>query len=209
MRKEAKVEQMKPTKKITIRPACSDDATSMAKLIDIAGEGIPNLLWSKMAEPGQLALDVGRERACREMGGFSYRNALVAESEGSVVGMMLGYIVPQPDDEEIHGLAELPDLVRPFVELEHQSVGTFYINALAVFPGLRGSGIGSQLLAAAEQRAGELGATFMSIQFFAQNEDAGKLYRRIGYEFIAKTPVLSHPCQPYYTGDVELLMKPI
>lgn len=204
-----KDEKMTQTKQYKIRPAGVADAATLAKLIDIAGEGIPNLLWTSMAEPGQSALEVGQERACREVGGFSYRNALVAETDGLIVGMMLGYVVAQPDDEEIMGLAELPELFRPFVVLEHQSVGTFYINALAVFPGWRGYGIGNRLLTAAEHKARELGAASMSIQHFAQNQGAGKLYRRVGYLYSAKSPVLSHPCQPYYTGDVELLLKPL
>lgn len=197
------------TTEYIIRAACVQDAPAMAKLIDIAGEGIPNLLWGDMAESRQSSLEVGQARACREAGGFSYRNALVAEAYGCVVGMMLGYIVEQPDEDDIKGLKALPDMVRPFVALEHQSVGTFYINALAVFPGWRGCGVGSRLLVAAERWARNLGVTRMSIQHFAQNKDAAKLYNGVGYKFSAKSPVLSHPCQPYYTGDVELLLKPI
>lgn len=198
---------MNSAKEYKIRPACFEDARAIARLIDIAGEGIPNLLWSNMAEPGQSALDVGQARACCDVGGLSYRNALVAEAEGSVVGMMLGYIVEQPDEEINEDPANLPDLARPFVALEHQSVGTFYIDALAVLPGWRGCGVGSRLLVAAEQRARNLGVTNMSIQHFAHNKDAAKLYSRVGYQFSAQSSPLSHPCQLYYTGDVELLFK--
>lgn len=181
----------------------------MAKLIDIAGEGIPNLLWSNMAEPGQSALDVGQARACRDVGGFSYRNALVADADGSVVGMVLGYIVGQPDEAEIEYLDKLPDFVRPLVTLEHRSVGTFYIDALAVLSGWRGCGVGSRLLKAAEQRARNLGVRSMSIQHFAQNKNAAKLYNRIGYQFSGQSPVQSHPCQHHHTSDMELLFKPL
>ncbi len=181
----------------------------MARLIDIAGEGIPNLLWSNMAEPGQSALDVGQARVSRDVGGFSYRNALVAEAEGLVVGMMLGYIVEQPDEEINQDPANLPDLAWPFVALEQQSAGTYYIDALAVLPGWRRCGVGSRLLVAAEQRARGLGVTNMSIQHLAHNKDAVKLCSRIGYQFSAQSPVLSQTYQPYYSGDVELLFKPL
>lgn len=181
----------------------------MAKLIDIAGEGIPNLLWSKLAEPGQSALDVGQARACRDVGGFSYRNALVADGDESVVGMVLGYIVGQPDEAETKDLEKSPDFARPFATLEHHSAGTFYIDALAVLPGWRGCGVGSRLLKAAEQRARTLGVRSMSIQHFAQNKNAAKLYSRIGYQFSAQNTGPSSPCQPYHTGDVGLLIKPL
>lgn len=198
---------MNSAKEYKIRPACFEDARAIARLIDIAGEGIPNLLWSNMAEPGQSALDVGQAKACCDVGGLSYCNALVAEAEGSVVGMLLGYIVEQPDEEISEDPAKLPDLAGPIVALEAQSVGTFYIDALAVLPGWRGCGIGSHLLVAAEQRARNLSATNMSIQHFAHNKNAVKLYSRAGFQASAQSSALSPHCQHRNTGDVELLFK--
>ena len=60
-----------------IRPATKADAHALADLINFAGEGLPLYLWKKMAEPGETAWEVGRRRAKREDGGFSYRNATV------------------------------------------------------------------------------------------------------------------------------------
>lgn len=198
---------MNSAKEYKIRPACFEDARAIARLIDIAGEGIPNLIWSNMAEPGQSALDVGQANACCDVGGLSYRNALVAEAEGSVVGMILGYIVEQPDEEMNEAPSNLPGLARPFVAHEPKPDGTFYIDALAVLPGWRGCGIGSHLLVAAEQRARNLGATNMSIQHFAHSKNAVKLYSRAGFHASAQSFALSPHCQHCNTGDVELLFK--
>jgi ribosomal protein S18 acetylase RimI-like enzyme len=197
----------KPPKEPLVRPATVDDAPILAKLIDIAGEGIPHWLWSGMAAADQSALAVGEERARRETGGFSYRNALVAEARNEVAGMMLGYRVAEPTAEDRADVASLPEPIRPFVELEHEAAGTFYVNALAVLPGRRGAGIGGALLRAAEARARELAATRMSIQVFGQNTGAVRLYRRFGYRQTDSRHVLLHPCQPYYDGDVLLLEK--
>lgn len=194
---------------ITIRPAEPSDARLLAKLIDIAGEGIPTWLWSITAEAGQTALDVGERRARRETGGFSYRNALVAARGKDAVGMVLGYRIEAPDDADRAAIVNLPLPIRPFVELEHASVGTFYVNALAVRPGLRGQGIGSRMLRAAEDRAGELGLAAMSVQVFSQNANAVRLYERTGYRIVTRRPVLLHPCQPYYDEDVVLMLKDI
>jgi len=49
----------------------------------------------------------------------------------------------------------------------------------------------------------------MSIQVYAQNIGATRLYARSGYVETASSPVRDHPCQPYYTGDVLLLKKQI
>ncbi|WP_299343492.1 GNAT family N-acetyltransferase [uncultured Maritalea sp.] len=194
---------------IEIREATIKDAPSLARLIDMAGEGIPDWLWRSMATPGQTSLDVGISRASRESGGFSYKNSIVAQLNDQVVGMMLGYIVADPQQEDVDAIGDLPEVFRPFVELEYHSIGTFYINAMAVFPGLRGCGIGRQLLQAARKKALLLGADYMSIQSFSQNHGAVRLYKDMGYVYEDSRPVLLHPCPPYYDGDVILLKRPV
>ncbi len=187
-----------------VRQAEICDARALAKLIDIAGEGIPNWLWSQSCQSGQTPLDVGAERARRDTGGFSHKNALVAEHAGEVMGMVLSYAIDEaPSDNP----DDLPAPIAPFVELEAQSVGTWYINALAVFAGGRQDGIGSKLLCAAEAQAAAAGRQVMSIQVYAQNTGALRLYDRCGYHIAARSKVRLHPCQPYYTGDVLLLLK--
>lgn len=68
-------------------------------------------------------------RAARESGGFSYRNAHVAERDGRVVAMLLGYRLPEPYDAG--DLEALPSVVRPLVELEALAPGSWYVNAVA------------------------------------------------------------------------------
>ena len=188
----------------SVRQAKACDAANLAKLIDIAGEGIPSWLWGQNCQTGETPLDVGAERARRETGGFSFRNALVSEQRGNVQGMVLSYPI---DEAPTADPADLPAPIAPFVELEAQSVGTWYINALAVFAGAREAGIGTRLLDAAETQAITAGYRVMSIQVYAQNTGAFRLYERLGYEVAARSKVRLHPCQPYYTGDVLLLLK--
>lgn len=195
---------MTETFRTTFRKAMSDDGEALAKLIDIAGEGIPSWLWQKASEPGQSPLSVGIERARRESGGFSYRNAIVAQQGTTIAGMVLGYPIIQGPDEPSK---ELPAPIVPFVALEKHSVGTWYVNALAVFPPFRGQGIGSKLLQAAESHAQAEGHDRLSIQVYAQNTSAMRLYQRLRFCETAREPVRDHPCPPYYTGDVILLMK--
>lgn len=190
-----------------LRAATRDDARTLTKLIDIAGEGIPNWLWSRMATEGQTPLEVGEDRARRDTGGFSWTNAIVAEHEGAAAAMMLGYGIAEPSEEDRADVEGLPEPIRPFVELEHLSAGTFYVNALATFPGRRELGLGTALMAAAEYKAATAAIRRMSIQVFEQNTGAMKLYQRLGYRTVDTRPVLLHPCQPYYDGRVALMMK--
>ncbi len=187
-----------------IRQAEPSDAETLAKLIDLAGEGIPKWIWARACVEGQTPLEVGIERAKRWTGGFSYRNALLAEQHGYPLGMVLSYAITEAPTENPD---DLPAPIAPFVALEKLSVNTWFINALAVFPEGQNQGVGSQLLAATERQAHANGFDMLSIQVYAQNVGAVRLYERHGYARVASEPVRLHPCPPYYTGEVLLLVK--
>lgn len=187
-----------------LRQAEAADAEYLAELINLAGEGVPNWLWTQACFEGQTPLQIGIERARRTSGGFSYTNALVVAPNETPIGMVLSYpITEAPTDDP----ADLPAPIAPYVELEKQSVGTWYINALAVFEDCQNQGLGSQLLAAAEDEARANRFIRMSIQVYEQNTGAVRLYERLGYQRVASEPVRLHPAPPYYTGDVLLLIK--
>lgn len=189
-----------------IRQASEADAPALAKLINIAGEGIPNWLWTRACVEGQTPLETGIERARRPSGGFSYTNALIADQGSDPIGMVLSYAITEAPENNPN---DLPAPIAPFVALEKLSVGTWYVNALAVFAEARGRGIGTALMTAAEGQARVRGFDEMSIQVYEQNVDAVRLYERLGYTLAAKEAVRLHPSPPYYTGDVLLLKKPI
>lgn len=187
-----------------VRRATQSDAAELATLINIAGEGIPNWLWTQSCVEGQTPLDVGTERAKRSTVGFSYSNALIAQEQTRILGMVLSYAISHAPEEDPD---TLPDPIAPFVALEKRSVGTWYVNALAVFSDNRGIGTGTRLMSAAETAAIENGFATMSIQVYEQNTGAVRLYRRLGYALVAQAAVRKHPSPPFYTGNVLLLKK--
>jgi ribosomal protein S18 acetylase RimI-like enzyme len=188
----------------TFRPAAKADASALAVLVDIAGEGLPAYLWSTLKAPGQSILEVGRERAAREEGGFSYRNAVVAEVGGEVAACLVGYRLDDPYD--LGNLAGIPELVRPLVLLEAKARGSWYVNVLATFPEFRRQGIGLELLGIAEQKARAAGAGAMSVIVAGENEPAARLYVRAGYRAVAREPIFAFPgCQ--HGGDWVLMVK--
>lgn len=194
------------TKTPTFRPATLADAAALAVLVDIAGEGGPNRLWLDMAAPGQSALEVGRERARREEGGFSYRHATVAEIGEEIVACLIGYRLDDPYD--LSDVDELPAMFQPLVRLEAQAPGTWYVNVLATFPEHRGQGLGLELLEIANGRAHESGASAASIIVGSWNEGADRLYRRAGYEQIASERAVLPPDLPQ-SGDWILMTRPL
>ena len=187
-----------------LRRARLDDAATLAQLIDLAGEGMPGHLWAEMAQAGETALDVGTQRTAREEGGFSYRHTVVAEIDRAVAGMLIGY--RQPDPYDTRDMAAVPDIVRPLVELEAEAPGTWYINALAVFPSHQGQGIGSRLLALADALAADAGARTLSLIVAGENTGAFRLYGRSGFRPAAVRPIVAFP-GTVHRGDWILMTK--
>lgn len=166
-----------------IRPATKNDAQALAELINFAGEGLPLYLWKKMAEPGETAWEVGRRRAVREEGGFSYRNATIMDAGGVAAAVLIGYPLgetPEPIDYD-----RMPPMFQPLHELENLAPGSWYVNVLAAYPHWRGRGLGTRLLSVARALAADAGCRNMSIIVSDGNPGARRLYERCGYVAVA------------------------
>ena len=160
------------------RPATPADAQALAELVDFASEGLAPYLWAQVAGPGGDAWAVGRERAARDSGGFSYRNATVLERERRIAAALIGYPLarlPEPIP------ASMPAMFVPLQELENLAPGTWYVNVLAAYPAERGRGHGTTLLGLAEALAAEAKCDGLSIIVSDTNTGARRLYERCGY----------------------------
>lgn len=137
-----------------------------------------------MAEAGQSPWDVGRQRALRNEGSFSYRNATIVEAAGKPMGCLIGYTIPvEPDPIP----ADLPAMFVPLQELENLAPDTWYVNVLAVMPGYRNQGLGASLLGRAATRAAGSG---MSVIVSNANVGARRLYERQGYRERSRRPMV-------------------
>jgi ribosomal protein S18 acetylase RimI-like enzyme len=155
---------------------------AMAELVHFASEGLAFYLWSRIAAPGADPWAIGRERAEREAGGFSYRNTVLIDEGGSVAAGLIGYPLADTPEPMPH---DLPPIVVPLQELEDLVPGTWYVNVLAAYPEQRGKGYGTALLGAAEQLARETRRRGMSIIVADTNTGARRLYERCGYREVA------------------------
>lgn len=178
---------------MTVRDAVRSDCAELAQLINLAGEGLPLYLWRQMAGAGDDPWEIGRERAARDSGGFSYRNSIVAEVDGRIAGALVGY--PVADEPEPVDPANTPAMFVPLIELENLAAGTWYVNAVAAFPEARGLGVGSELMRSAERRAVELGLRGVSLIVSDANRGARRLYERLGYAETASRPMVREQWQ--------------
>ena len=162
-----------------LRRARKSDAREMAELINFAGEGLPLYLWSSLSDGSKSAWDVGRERARREKGSFSYRNTVVVEEGGKAIAAMIGYALPDKANPEVY--RDMPDMFVPLQQLEDMALSTWYVNVLAAYPEHRGQGYGSRLLNVAQEFAMQNDSRGLSIIVSDANTGARRLYERFGF----------------------------
>ncbi len=163
----------------TLRPGRRDDAPLLAELVNYAGESLSLYSWSKMAGPDETGWDVGRRSAAREEGSISYRNATIIEHNGNAAGCLIGRGIgssptPIPSD--------MPVMFVPLQELENLALDTWYVNVLAIRPQFRRAGLGTRLLAHADDIASGRGHRGLSVVVSDANLGARRLYERCGYK---------------------------
>ena len=175
--------------KINIRAATVEDSQTIAELIDIAGEGLPSRIWKSYAPLGTDPLTFGADLAADGSGNFSWKNVQIAQHQDGAAGMILAYRLNDtpPDFTTLHPLE------YPLVKLESRVPGSFYINALAVYPAAQGQGCGRLLMQQAHQLSDEAGCTKTSLIVFSANRRARKLYESLGYKVQASEPPVDAP----------------
>jgi ribosomal protein S18 acetylase RimI-like enzyme len=131
-----------------------------------------------MAAAGEDVWQIGRVRAERETGAFSYRNAVMIEHAGEAAGCLIGYDIPARPEPIPAGL---PPMFVPLQELENLAADTWYINVIGVVPKFRNLGLGAKLLTLADETARARGKSGTSLIVADANLGARRLYARSGF----------------------------
>jgi GNAT superfamily N-acetyltransferase len=186
----------------SFRAATREDSRAIAELFRISSDGVVEYVWMTLASeyPGLEPVEIGAVRYASEEGNFSYTNCVVAESEGAVIGQLCTYPVEASMEEPVDPVLE------PYARLEIS--GTLYISSLALFDGVRGMGLGTEMISIARDQARYRGFDALSLLVFEQNIGAVKLYEREGFREVDRAAVVPHPLINH-TGDVILMTAPV
>lgn len=185
------------------RRARVEDCGEIAALYSVSSDGVADYIWRKLAGPGEEPLQVGERRYAREDTVFSYRNCVVAERNGEVIGMLVAFpMEPEPGGGE----PEEDPVLAPYAELERP--GSYYVCGMALFPEHRGRGLGARMLGLAREEARRRGLAEMGLIVFEQNAGAKRLYERHGFREIDRRPVVPHELIRH-TGDALLMVADI
>lgn len=188
-----------------IREAKASDAEHLTRFINMAADDLPLHFWRKSVGAAGDPWAYGRDRAARDSGNFSYRNAWLAEVDGAVAGCLLGYPAEQPPGPIDPAT---PPVFVPLLELEALAPGSWYLNVLATYEGFRGRGVASALLAHAEDLARRGGHLEICLIAEDTHLDALRLYIAKGYRETARRPLVKADW-PVDAQEWILFIKPV
>lgn len=177
---------------ISVRPATKADASEIALLVNIAVHGGIGRGWTEdeRAEGTYDPVEVGRLDMLRDDTEFGWRSATMAENDGEIVGMLLGYREPDDGMEVPEGG---PAFMRPINELEAAAPGAWFISMLGVHKPWRSKGVGSVLLDVAEDKSRETRARGLALIVEDKNEGAQRLYAKRGFAVTDRRPMVAYP----------------
>lgn len=189
----------------SIRAGRADDAATIARLMIEAGGGVFEFLLDDLVAGHTTASLM--IRAVADGGGiFSHRACLVAELADRPAGVLC-----QVPAESLRGLSadRLPaDRVAHLARMDAmRDWGSMFVNTLAVEAGARRRGIGRGLLRAGMAAARERGLPRLSLQVWADNRPAIRLYEAEGFVVLDRAAVAPHPRLARH-GEVLLMGGP-
>ena len=182
------------------------DAAEVALLVNIAVHGSVGKGWAqdKRAAGTYDPVEVGRVEMMREDASLSWRSASMAEVDGEIAGMLLGY---REDDEPVPVPDDIWPPMRPILELEAEATGRWFISMLGVHKSWRGRGVGSALLDHAETLARQTQAKGQALIVEDANDGARKLYESRGFLVTTSRPMVPFPGMPQNGSDWLLMVK--
>ena len=182
-----------------IRKATPNDAHEAVRLLRDAADEI--LLFHPGSDTSEGAYPVLEQFYRLERGRYSYKNFLVCEDAGRVVGVLLSYGSQNPQEFDEPIMAHLRARGLDTEVVTEARPGELYIDTCAVAPEYRGQKIGKSLFAAAHERAQEMGLGVLSLLVDCNKRRNHDIYQRWGFADGATIRFYGHEYQ-YMTKEV-------
>jgi GNAT superfamily N-acetyltransferase len=183
-----------------------EDSLKIAEGIDRASGGIVEFLFHGLLG-SYTAAQVMATSLQEKQGSDSYENAIVAEYQGNIIGVVYSY------PAKFHGITENTRSFFPSDRLAF--LGDFYnsrvenswfLDSIFVDKKFRGEGIGSQLIELTKQKARDHGYNQLSLMVMADNIVARRTYEKNNFTIFKHIDVPEHELIPH-KGGVYLLVS--
>ena len=193
-----KVETMK------FRPATIDDVHHITRFVTMAYGGCIEAIYDGLI-PDQSIESILEPQYLRAGTTAFYENHWIAEQNDQVAGGVHAFPFDQfaNDTPDPRVPEERYVVLQPFANLPAE--GTYFVNALSVYPEYGRKGIGSSLLTLACEHAKEKMFTEISLHVYGGNVRAVKMYEKFGFKIAGREPVVEHPRIPF-TGEAYLMI---
>lgn len=174
---------------IVVRQAVREDAPLIARAVAMA-IGDEEALRSYCGEDYLGVLTLIAEGDDTQ---YSWRNGLVAEVDGVVVGAIVGYDGAQLRtlrDGTFAILQEAPGRVPTIAD--ETEAGEYYLDSVGVMPEFCGQGVGRALIEALCERGLSEGHEYAGLIVDCDNPRAEKLYTSLGFERVGTRIFFGH-----------------
>ncbi len=185
-----------------IRLAMPSDVSAIAEHVCRAGGGLMEFLLDGVVpdvEPQQL-LAVTLTNADEAI---SYKNALVAETEDGVEGLLLAYSFKEfliSSEMEVFVDREKLEHIRELYS--HKIADSLYVHALSINDTLQGKGLGRLFLDLSCDLAREEGYESICLHVWRDNETAMQLYQKYGFKPVREIEIKRADLLPHDGGMI-------
>jgi ribosomal protein S18 acetylase RimI-like enzyme len=178
---------------LNIRQACQNDAAFIAEMMYLSMGGLADYLFENAKRP---AITLIENLVTRNAGRFGFEIAFVAEAEGKPLGALVSCEGTRLDALNLAVLPHVFSVLGMVPALRFLWRGyslpggaeaekdEYYISNVGVHPLAQGQGLGSRLLAYAEQTAQASCLAKCSLVVGLHNVNALRLYQRTGYQVV-------------------------
>ncbi|MEK4227944.1 GNAT family N-acetyltransferase [Solibacillus sp. FSL H8-0538] len=177
---------------ILIRQAFPEDATYIAPLIYNAIADIANRLTGEHNEADILA--TLEYLVTQRNNRHSYLNTYVAFRDEEILGIVVLYdgLQGKAFDKKLQDWLMRKNVAAITIDVEAYD-DEYYIDTVCVTETARGLGIGTQLLAFAEETARAKGYKKLSLNVEPEKDKARRLYERIGFAVTEPWTIINEP----------------
>lgn len=190
---------------LEIRHARVEDIPHLSWVLIQAWGGCADVMYKDVI-PGRTLEQIVEHRLSRSGTTSGLGNSRIAADGETVMGGLHAYPMDLAEQDPPDPLIaeERSYVAEPFRRMHAD--GSYYIDAVAVYPEYRGRGIARRLMEEALAEAAAMGFDEVSLYVFAENRRAVRLYEFLGYREAAREPVVYHP-DLKYGGDLLLMKK--
>ena len=193
---------------ILYRTGKIEDCFKIAEGIDLASGGIMNFLFEGLLD-NHTVTEVMAELLRDETGYDSYKNAIVAEYQDDIIGIVYSY------PAKFH---EISAETREFFPSERLEIladffnsrveNSLFLDSIYVDEKFRGHGISNRLIALTKQKAKKNGHKQLSLMVMNNNMIARRAYERNNFKTVKHIDVKQHRLMPN-KGGIYLLVSDV